>query len=72
MKLESQWEFMPDVDTHRDGYVGVVISEIGQLLGTRSVSANSAGYLAWASSFGTLTRAGIEGTGTYGENFAVS
>ncbi len=69
MKLQSQQEVILGVDTHLDVHVGVVISEIGQLLGTRSVSANSAGYLdllSWASSFGTLTRAGIEGTGTYG------
>ena len=69
MKLEPQQEVILGVDTHLDVHVGVVISEIGQLLGTRSVSATSAGYsdlLSWASSFGTLTRAGIEGTGTYG------
>lgn len=69
MKFESQQEVILGVDTHPDAHVGVVISEIGQLLGTRSVSANSAGYLdllSWASSFGILFRAGIEGTGTYG------
>ena len=62
MKLEPQQEVILGVDTHLDVHVGVVISEIGQLLGTRSVSATSAGYsdlLSWASSFGTLTRAGI-------------
>jgi transposase len=69
MKLESQQVVILGVDTHLDVHVGVVISEIGQLLGARSVSANSAGYLdllSWASSFGVLTRAGVEGTGTYG------
>lgn len=69
MKLESQREVVLGVDTHLDVHVGVVISEIGQLLGTRSVSASSSGYLeliSWASAFGVLTRAGVEGTGTYG------
>lgn len=69
MKLESQQEVILGVDTHLDVHVGVVISEIGQLLGTRSVSTSSAGYLdllSWASSFGVLSRAGVEGTGTYG------
>lgn len=69
MNPESQRHVILGVDTHLDVHVGAVISEIGQLLGTRSVSANSTGYLdllSWASSFGLLTRAGVEGTGTYG------
>lgn len=69
MRIESIQEVILGVDTHLDVHVGVIISEIGQLLGTRSVSASTAGYLDllnWASSFGVLTRAGVEGTGTYG------
>jgi transposase len=57
------------VDTHLDVHVGAVINEAGNLLGTRSVSTSSAGYidlLRWACSFGNFKRAGIEGTGTYG------
>ncbi|WP_427029549.1 IS110 family transposase [Halomonas sp. H2] len=69
MNVESQQALILGVDTHLDIHVGVVINELGQLLGTRSVSANAAGYaelLSWSSLFGTLTRAGVEGTGTYG------
>lgn len=57
------------VDTHLDVHVGVVIDRAGKMLGTRSVSANSAGYrdlLNWASSLGIVASAGVEGTGTYG------
>lgn len=69
MNVESPEALILGVDTHLDVHVGVVINELGQLLGTRSVSANAAGYaelLSWSSLFGTLTRAGVEGTGTYG------
>lgn len=57
------------VDTHLDVHVGVVIDLAGKTLGTKSVSATSSGYsdlFKWASSFGELTKAGVEGTGTYG------
>lgn len=65
----NQNEIILGVDTHLDIHVGVAINQSGKLLGTRSVSTNNAGYLDflnWASSFGLLTRAGVEGTGTYG------
>ncbi len=57
------------VDTHLDIDVGAVISQAGKLLGTHIIQTNQAGYLElldWARSFGSLERAGIEGTGTYG------
>ena len=41
-KLE---EVVLGVDTHLDIHVGAAISETGKLLGTRSVSTSSAGYL---------------------------
>jgi len=62
-------EIILGVDTHLDVHVGAVISGAGKLLGTRSISTSSAGYidlLCWARSLGVLSRAGIEGTGTYG------
>ncbi len=65
----SHNELILGVDTHLDVHVGVVIDQVGRLLGTRSVSANAAGYrelFSWASSFGFVGRAGVEGTGTYG------
>ena len=62
-------EVILGVDTHLDVHVGAALNSSGKLLGTRSFSANSAGYvdlLRWGSSFGAFRRAGIEGTGTYG------
>lgn len=69
MKHALQQESILGVDTHRDIHVAAVINQSGQLLGTQSVSTNTAGYFQlfqWASSFGALKRAGVEGTGTYG------
>lgn len=69
----EQNEVILGVDTHLDAHVGAVISEAGKLLGTLSVSTDSAGYLkllTWANSFGVLRRAGVEGTGTYGAGLA--
>lgn len=57
------------VDTHLDVHVGAVINEAGKLLGTRSVSTCTPGYrdlLDWTATFGTVSTAGLEGTGTYG------
>ena len=69
----KQHEVILGVDTHLDVRVGVVISDIGKLLGTLSVSTDASGYLklvTWANSFGHLRRAGVEGTGTYGAGLA--
>lgn len=62
-------EVILGVDTHLDVHVGAVVSASGKLLGTQSISVHTSGYLdllSWASSFGLLKRAGVEGTGTYG------
>lgn len=69
----EQSEIILGVDTHLEVHVGAVISETGKLLGTLSVSASAAGYLSlltWATSFGHLRRAGVEGTGSYGAGVA--
>ena len=68
-KKHKEKEIILGVDTHLDIHVGAVIDSSGRLLGTRSISVSSTGYLElthWASSFGSLRRAGVEGTGTYG------
>ncbi|WP_324770157.1 IS110 family transposase [Pokkaliibacter plantistimulans] len=57
------------VDTHLDIHMGVLIGSRGQWLGELPVDTTTTGYLkllTWAQSFGKLTRAGVEGTGTYG------
>ncbi|MFF7602926.1 IS110 family RNA-guided transposase [Streptomyces mirabilis] len=62
-------ELVLGVDTHKDVHVAAVLTVLGALLATRSFPATRAGYrdlLAWASSFGMVGRAGVEGTGSYG------
>ncbi|MFF0501862.1 IS110 family transposase [Nocardia aobensis] len=57
------------VDTHKDFHVAFVISIQGKPLGHRSFPATATGYqelLNWAKGFGTLERAGVEGTSSYG------
>jgi transposase len=61
------------VDTHKDTHVGVALDGLGRLQGTLSVAANPAGYkklLEWASEFGHLEHAGVEGTGSFGAGLA--
>jgi transposase len=70
MKID---EVILGVDTHLNLHVGALISNSGKFLGTLSVTTAAAGYLeliTWARSFGTLYRAGVEGTGTYGAGLA--
>jgi transposase len=62
-------EVIVGVDTHKDVHVAAVISVLGVLLGTASFPTTAAGYrqlLAWVGEFGTLRRAGVECTGSYG------
>jgi len=66
-------EVILGVDTHLEVHVGVVISNTGKLLGTLAVPTDKTGYfklLSWAGSLGSLCRAGVEGTGTYGAGLA--
>jgi transposase len=57
------------VDTHLNIHVGAVLSYDGKLLGTKVIQTNQVGYeelFGWVLTFGSVERAGIEGTGTYG------
>jgi transposase len=57
------------VDTHKDVHVAAVITAVGVLVANAEVPATAAGYrelLRWARGFGTLHRAGVDGTGSYG------
>jgi transposase len=61
------------VDTHKYVHGAVAIDRLGTRLGTRSVSADRAGYaelVTWARAFGSLEAFGIEGTGSYGVGLA--
>ncbi|MFE2318813.1 IS110 family transposase [Streptomyces sp. NPDC059441] len=57
------------MDTHGEVHVAAVVCPLGQILGTKSFPATAVGYrrlLAWARKSGTVRRAGVEGTGTFG------
>lgn len=62
-------EVVLGVDTHGEVHVAAVISPLGKVLGTESFPATAASYrqlLVWARRRGTVRRAGVEGTGTFG------
>lgn len=62
-------------DTHLDTHVGAVIDDLGRSCGIKTIATTPAGseqLLTWARSLGTLKRAGVEGTGTYGASLARS
>lgn len=66
-------EVILGVDTHLETHVGVVVDHLGRVVGTMSIPTTTQGYqqlLDWANSLGTLSRAGVEGTGTYGAALA--
>jgi transposase len=66
-------EVILGVDTHNDVHVAAVITAQGALLGSTNFPATTVGYQAlvgWAGTFGTLRRAGVEGTGSYGAALA--
>ncbi|WP_051899233.1 IS110 family transposase [Sciscionella sediminilitoris] len=66
-------EVVLGVDTHKDLHVAAVITALGVLVGSKAFPATSTGYrqlLAWARTFGTLRRAGVECTGSYGAALA--
>jgi hypothetical protein len=57
------------VDTHQRTHHACVVDHAGRRLADCEFEASAAGYralLAWAASFGTLTAAGVESTGSYG------
>jgi transposase len=57
------------IDRHIEQHVGVALDQFGRRLGTSSVPTTPAGFaelVAWARTFGTLERLGVEGTGSYG------
>lgn len=61
------------VDTHLDVNVAAALNDIGGLLGVESFSTDAAGHLqllGWLQSLGTVTRVGVEGTGSYGVGLA--
>lgn len=73
MDNQLQSEVVLGVDTHLDMHVAAVINLSGTLLGVLAAPATAFGYmqlLTWAKTLGTVRRAGVEGTGTYGAGLA--
>jgi transposase len=61
------------VDTHLELNVAAALDGIGGLLGVSEFPTSRAGHgqlLGWLSGFGTVTRVGVEGTGSYGAGLA--
>jgi transposase len=61
------------VDTHRDNHVAEALSLSGAVLGTEEFPVTTAGYrdlLKSATKSGTVRRAGVEGTGSYGASLS--
>ncbi|MCK8437474.1 IS110 family transposase [Streptomyces sp. D2-8] len=66
-------EVVLGVDTHRDAHVASVLSVTGAVLATDEFPATAAGYrdlLKRARKCGTVMRAGVEGTGSYGASLS--
>jgi len=66
-------EVVLGVDTHKDVHVAAVLDRLGRLLSCGEFPATAAGYrslLDWARQFGTVLRAGVECTGSYGAGLA--
>ncbi|QXJ25887.1 IS110 family transposase [Actinomadura graeca] len=62
-------EIVLGVDTHKDTHVAAAVTHLGVLLATAAFPATAAGYrdlLDWAHGMGSVRRAGVEGTGSYG------
>jgi len=62
-------EVILGVDTHRDTHAAVLIDPLGRLLATETFATTRRGnraMIAWAQLRGTVRRAGVEGTGSFG------
>src|SRR2546426_432945 len=57
------------VDTHEKEHVAALLDSRGRLLATGAFPAHELGFrqlLAWAASYGPVSEAGVEGTGSFG------
>ena len=70
---EVEEDIVLGVDTHKHLHAAAVVTALGAAVDSRSFPTTAEGYrqlLAWARSFGTLRRAGVECTGSYGAALA--
>jgi transposase len=71
--VEADSPITGGVDTHLDVHVVAALDAIGGVLGVESFAVSPAGYRqlhGWLSSFGSIERVGVEGTGAYGAGLA--
>src|SRR5436309_7240732 len=71
--VESTRPVTGGIDTHADVHVAAAVDANGGVLGVESFATTPAGYAqlhGWLSSFGTVERVGVEGTGAYGAGLA--
>src|SRR5215469_11502774 len=71
--VEADRAVVGGVDTHLDVHVAAALDGIGGVLGVASFATSPAAYrqlLEWMSSFGTVGRVGVEGSGAYGAGLA--
>ena len=71
--VEATRTVVGGIDTHGEVHVAAALDDIGGLLGAESFAATPTGYetlLSWLESFGSVTKVGVEGTGSYGAGIA--
>src|SRR2546430_15137981 len=62
-------EVILGVDTHRDVHAAALVDELGRLVASETFPTTRRGIrslVGWAQNLGTVRRAGVEGTGSYG------
>jgi transposase len=62
-------EVVGGVDTHKEVHVAAVVDTAGRILGTESFATTTTGHralLRWMQRHGSITRVGVEGTGSWG------
>jgi transposase len=71
MSLDTQLTL--GVDTHKDVNVAAILDAVGRKItaaGFPTTDRGNTALLTWAQQYGTVTRAGVEGTGSYGHRLA--
>lgn len=69
LQVDNSSTVVGGVDTHKELHVAAVVDQHDRLLGSASFPTTRHGYktmLAWMRSYGTLSRVGMECSGTYG------
>jgi hypothetical protein len=71
--VEAERAVTGGVDSHLDLNVAAALDGIGGVLGVKEFPTTAVGHcrlLGWLSQYGTVSRVGVEGTGSYGAGLA--